>query len=80
MKFIDDLWQLKKAFGKVGVSFIPLSVNETVTFCFAFESRSRLFRELAFIAEHYGIYLVLGIGLICLCVYVHFSRDDDNEL
>ena len=36
--------------------------------------------ELAFMAEHYGIYLVLGIGLICLCVYVHFSKDDDNEL
>ena len=36
--------------------------------------------ELAFMAEHYGIYLVLGIGLICLCVYVHFTRDHDNEL
>ena len=31
-------------------------------------------------AEHYGIYLVLVIGLICLCAYVHFSKDDDNEL
>ena len=49
MKFIDDLWQIKKA-------------------------------ELTFMAEHYGIYLVLGIGLICLCVYVHFSKDDDHEL
>ena len=36
--------------------------------------------ELAFMAEHYGIYLVLVIGLICLCAYVHFSKDDDNEL
>lgn len=36
--------------------------------------------ELVFMIEHYGIYLVLGIGLICLCVYVHFTRDDDNEL
>ena len=36
--------------------------------------------ELAFMAEHWGIYLVLVIGLICLCAYVHFSRDDDNEL
>ena len=36
--------------------------------------------KLTFIAEHWGIYLVLGIGLICLCVYVHFSKDDDNEL
>ena len=36
--------------------------------------------ELAFMAEHWSIYLVLGIGLICLCVYVHFFRDDDNEL
>ena len=36
--------------------------------------------KLAFMAEHWGIYLVLGIGLICLCVYVHFSRDDDHEL
>ena len=26
--------------------------------------------ELAFIAEHWGIYLVLGIGLLALCVYV----------
>ena len=36
--------------------------------------------ELAFMAEHWGIYLVLVIGLICLCAYVHFSRDHDNEL
>ena len=36
--------------------------------------------ELAFMIEHWGIYLVLGIGLICLCVYVYFARDDDNEL
>ena len=36
--------------------------------------------ELAFMIEHWGIYLVLGVGLICLCAYVHFSRDDDNEL
>ena len=49
MKFLNDLWQLKKS-------------------------------ELAFMAEHYGIYLVLGIGLICLCVYVYFSTDDDHEL
>lgn len=49
MRFINDLWQLKKA-------------------------------ELAFVAEHYGIYLVLGIGFICLCVYVHFSRNDNDEL
>ena len=30
--------------------------------------------ELAFMAEHWGIYLVLGIGLICLCVYVISPR------
>jgi cytochrome bd-type quinol oxidase subunit 1 len=36
--------------------------------------------ELAFMAEYYGIYLVLGIGLICLCVYAHFAKDDDDEL
>lgn len=36
--------------------------------------------KLAFIAEHWGIYLVLGIGLICLCAYIYFSKDDDNEL
>ena len=36
--------------------------------------------ELTFMAEHWSIYLVLGIGLICLCVYVHFSRDDNDEL
>ena len=36
--------------------------------------------EFVFMAEHWGIYLVLGIGLICLCTYIHFSRDDDNEL
>lgn len=35
--------------------------------------------ELAFIAEHWGIYLVLGIGLICLGVYIHFARDDDDR-
>ena len=38
MKFLNDLWQIKKA-------------------------------ELAFMAEHWGIYLVLGIGshlLVCL--------------
>ena len=45
MKFLNDLWQIKKA-------------------------------ELAFIAEHWGIYLVLGIGLICLCAYVYFSKKD----
>ena len=45
MKFLNDLYQLKKA-------------------------------KLAFMAEHYGIYLVLGIGLICLCTYVHFSKKD----
>ena len=49
MKFLNDLWHLKKA-------------------------------EFAFMAEHWGIYLVLSIGLIGLCLYVHFSRDDDNEL
>jgi len=32
--------------------------------------------KLAFIAEHWGIYLVLGIGLICLCVYIYFSTKD----
>ena len=32
--------------------------------------------KLAFMAEHYGIYFVLGIGLICLCVYTHFSKKD----
>lgn len=32
--------------------------------------------KLAFIVEHWGIYLVLGIGLISLCVYVHFSTKD----
>ena len=32
--------------------------------------------ELTFIAEHWGIYLVLGIGLICLCAYVYFSKKD----
>ena len=36
--------------------------------------------KLAFMVEHWGIYLVLVIGLICLCAYVHFSKDDDNEL
>jgi hypothetical protein len=45
MKFLNDLWQIKKA-------------------------------ELAFMAEHWGIYLVLGIGLICLCAYVYFSKKD----
>lgn len=49
MKFLNNLWQLKKA-------------------------------ELIFMAEHYGIYLVLGIGFICLWAYSYFSRDDDNEL
>jgi len=23
---------------------------------------------------------LLGIGLVCLCVYVYFSKDNDNEL
>ena len=45
MKFLNDLWQIKKT-------------------------------ELAFMAEHYGIYLVLGIGFICLCAYVYFSKKD----
>ena len=45
MKFLNDLYQLKKA-------------------------------KLAFIAEHWGIYLVLGIGLICLCAYTYFSKKD----
>ena len=45
MKFLNDLWQLKKA-------------------------------KLVFMAEHYGIYLVLGIGLICLCAYTYFSKKD----
>ena len=45
MKFLNDLWQIKKA-------------------------------ELAFMAEHWGIYLVLGIGLICLCTYILFSKKD----
>lgn len=36
--------------------------------------------ELAFTVEHYGVYLILGTGLIALCVYIHFSKDDDNEL
>ena len=31
--------------GKVGVLFIPPSVNNTVTFCLAFANRSRLFRK-----------------------------------
>lgn len=30
--------------------------------------------ELIFIAEDYGIYLVLGIGLICLCAYIYLSK------
>ena len=45
MKFLSDLYHLKKA-------------------------------ELAFIAEHWGIYLLLGIGLLCLCVYVFFTKKD----
>ena len=45
MKFLNDLYQLKKA-------------------------------KLTFIAEHWGIYLVLGIGLICLCAYTYFSKKD----
>ena len=45
MKFLNDLYQLKKA-------------------------------KLIFMAEHYGIYLVLGIGLICLCAYTYFSEKD----
>ena len=36
--------------------------------------------ELVFMAEHWSLYLVLGIGLICLCVYVDFSTEDDHEL
>ena len=32
--------------------------------------------ELAFMVEHWGIYLLLGIGLICLCAYVYFSKED----
>ncbi len=36
--------------------------------------------ELAFMIEYWGIYLVLAIGLIGLCAYVHFSKDDDHEL
>ena len=32
--------------------------------------------ELAFMLEHWGIYLVLSIGLISLCVYIHFSKKD----
>ena len=32
--------------------------------------------KLAFMAEHYGIYLVLGIGFICLCAYTYFSKKD----
>lgn len=32
--------------------------------------------ELTFMAEHWGIYLLLGIGLICLCVYVYFTKED----
>lgn len=32
--------------------------------------------ELAFLAEHWGVYLVLGIGLICLCVYTYLSKKD----
>ena len=32
--------------------------------------------KLAFMAEHWGIYLVLGIGLICLCAYTYFSKKD----
>ena len=45
MKFLNDLYQLKKA-------------------------------KLIFMAEHWGIYLVLGIGLICLCAYTYFSEKD----
>ena len=32
--------------------------------------------ELMFMAEHWGIYFVLGIGLICLCAYTYFSKKD----
>lgn len=32
--------------------------------------------EFTFMAEHYGVYLVLGIGLICLCAYTYFSKKD----
>ena len=32
--------------------------------------------ELAFMVENWGIYLLLGIALICLCVYVYFTKED----
>ena len=32
--------------------------------------------ELAFMAEHWGIYIVLGFGLLSLCVYVYLTKED----
>lgn len=78
MQFLNDLYALKKATKKSADEIESISSgNDLRTENFV---NPDFFEKLAFIAEHYGMYLVLGIGLICLCVYVYFTTDDDNEL
>lgn len=78
MQFLNDLYELKKATKKSADEIESISSgNDLRTESFV---NPDFFEKLTFMAEHYGIYLVLGIGLIYLCVYVHFAKDDDNEL
>ena len=74
MPFLKDLYELKKAAKKSADEIESISSgNDLRTGSFA---NPDFFEELALMAEHYGVYLVLGIGLICLCAYTYFSKKD----